>query len=336
MTTLDLLYDRTVTDEFLEHFLPGGFAASLVQYAKAPYPSDLQMRKNPKPGGRQWATLYVGMTAVINVHDRGAKGLALKAHPSYSIPELHWQPEWSLPRSAQEWRDQWPAVEDYLERAIPFVIANKRLVATEGLVQAAVANFAESTERVVLDREVTPHFRDTATKESIRQQYSAPLVQAVSAVPNVKGRPPARFGMECDLLAVDAQGRLLAIEVKPGSVGSLAWVAAQATMYAKVLQHWINDSESRREGNEQASWRTVITKSFEQRQALGLTPRGFTLPDLQPVVVPVVAYQRIARETFLDRMFAVQAALLETPVGDAQLKFYEVSLSGRLDERTGR
>lgn len=331
----DLMYDRTVSDDFHEHFRPGGFAASLVEYAKARYPMDLQMRKNPKPGGHQWATLYVGMTAVINVVDHGVKGLALTANSKYAVSKLEWRPGWAEPRHSQDWQVLWRDVESYLERVIPFVIESRRLVATEGLVQAAVTNYAEGGERVVLDREVTPHFRDTATKETIRQLYSAELVQALASVPGVKGRPPVRFGMKCDLLAVDADGRLLAIEVKPGSVGSLAWVAAQATMYAKVLQHWIDESEARPPSDRWPSWRDIVTTSFEQRKLLGLTPAGFSLPALQPEVIPAVAYQRIAHPTYLDRMRAVQTALLNAGVGDPRLKFYEVSLSGRLDEWAG-
>lgn len=44
----DLHYDRRATAGFLAHFLPGGVAESLAEYARyAPYPVDLQMRKNP-------------------------------------------------------------------------------------------------------------------------------------------------------------------------------------------------------------------------------------------------------------------------------------------------
>ena len=58
-----------------------------MDYARGKYPIDFQYRKDPKTG-RQWATLYVGLTAVVNVLDKGAKGLALDAHKTYRDPAL--------------------------------------------------------------------------------------------------------------------------------------------------------------------------------------------------------------------------------------------------------
>lgn len=59
----DVRYDRRVAPSFLEHFLAGGVAASLVEYAKhARYPVDLQMGHNPKTSADH-ASLYVGSPA---------------------------------------------------------------------------------------------------------------------------------------------------------------------------------------------------------------------------------------------------------------------------------
>jgi hypothetical protein len=61
---------RHVRDTPPELFLRGGVAASLVEYARhAPYPVDLQMRHNPKTGADH-ATLYVGLTSVLDVQGR--------------------------------------------------------------------------------------------------------------------------------------------------------------------------------------------------------------------------------------------------------------------------
>ncbi|MCY7288362.1 MAG: hypothetical protein LH624_08965, partial [Cryobacterium sp.] len=63
----DLHYDRRVSETFLAHFLAGGVAHSLVEYARhAPYAIDLQMRHSPKTGADH-ATLYVGLTSVLDV-----------------------------------------------------------------------------------------------------------------------------------------------------------------------------------------------------------------------------------------------------------------------------
>lgn len=317
-----LRYDRSVSPAFASLF-ESGFANSLVDYARGKYPIDFQYRKDPKTG-RQWATLYVGLTAVVNVLDKGGKGLALDAHKTYRDPKLKlgWSDGWSVPASAEVWAARWPMVEAYLERAIPKIVTDGRYVKTEGIVQAAVAGHFGDPSRVVIDREALPYFRDTATKNEVHGSYNDPLVEALERRRPAPGVPPARFGMECDALAVDAAGHLVAIEIKPGSVASLAWVAAQATMYARVLQHWVDHDQT---------WRDTITKMFAQRRSLGLVPPDFKLPTLQPQVVPAVAFQRVAAPVFIERMYDVQDSLLQEKVGDPQLRFYAVAPSGRLD-----
>jgi hypothetical protein len=136
---------------------------------------------------------------------------------------------------------------------------------------------------------------------------------------------PRNFGAECDLLAVDGSGRLLAVEVKP-KAPSLVWTPAQATMYARVLQAWVADDSDANPG-----WAAVVTGMLEQRRALGLAPRlEIALPDV-PEVVPVIAFQRGVPQQYVEGLWAVQQALLDEGVGDPALEVYEVSLSARLD-----
>jgi hypothetical protein len=54
-------------------------------------------------------------------------------------------------------------VDNYLDAAIPVASAGRATV--EEAVQAAVSSF-DSDKRVMLDREVLLHFRDTPTKEA--------------------------------------------------------------------------------------------------------------------------------------------------------------------------
>lgn len=318
----DLRYDRSVSDEFAGYFAVGGFADSLVDYARGKYPIDFQYRKDPKTN-RQWASLYVGLTAVLNVLDKGTTGLALTAHPTYRVRKLGWSDEWLVAVPATEWVNRWGAVESYLERVIPKVVTDGRYVKTEGIVQAAVSGHLGDASRVILDREVAPYFRDTAGKLFVQNLYSAPLANAIAKRSPAPGNPRTPFGMECDALAIDAAGHLVAIEIKPGSVSSLAWVAAQATMYAKVLQHWVDHDPL---------WRATMEKSFAQRRALGLVSPAFALPELQPKVVAAVAFQRVASEKYVAQMYDVQDALLTEGVGDPGLLFYSVAPSGRLDK----
>lgn len=327
-TPWKIKYDRAVSDEFLAHFIEAGFASALVDYAKAPYPIDIQFRKEAKRPTNQWATLYVGLTAVLNVIDKGPNGLALTAHKTYQDPEkrLGWRDGWSAAAPADEWRKRWPEVERYLENIIAFTVnVGGKYVKTEGIVQAAVSGYVGDHLRAVIDREVAPSFRDTAIKQQFQKAASDPLVNAITKANLGFGKPPASFGMETDALAVDQEGRLIAIEIKPGSVSSLAWVPAQATMYARILQRWVDEDDD---------WREVITKSLKQRRKIGLSAPGFKAADLQPRVVPAVAFQRVAKDVYIDRMYQVQDALLAAGVGDPDLEFYAVAPSGRLDVRT--
>jgi hypothetical protein len=322
--TGSIRYDRRVNPHFLAHFLEGGVAHSLTEYAgKARYPVDLQMRHNPKTGADH-ATLYVGLTSVLNViaKSKPVPDLALGAHETWTNGPYGFNAAWRNAASFENWAARWIQVEEYLEKVIP--AASVTHGRTEGAVQAAASAFSDGT-RVMLDREVTPHFLDTPVKKSVVGPISAGLAAALARTKPIPGKPPTSFGTECDLLALDREGRLLAVEVKP-NVSSLVWTPAQATMYARVLQAWVDDDSDNSPG-----WRAVVTGMLEQRRQLGLAPR-FTaeLPD-QPVVVPVIAVQRGASSELVSRLWKVQRALLDEGVRDPSLEVYQVSLSGRLD-----
>ena len=216
----DLHYDRRATAGFLAHFLHSGVAESLAEYARyAPYPVDLQMRKNPKTGAEH-ATLYVGLSSVLQV--TRIKGDLLRLHGHKNLAGKHhaFDPAWSNPMTAKELTPRWHAVEGYLEDVIP--LASAKHANKEGAVQAAVSVFS-TDERVMVDREVALTFKDTSTKTRIFEEITAPYLDAVKTVTEVPGQHPTSFGGECDLLAVDARGRLLAVEIKPRNVSSIAW-----------------------------------------------------------------------------------------------------------------
>ncbi len=317
-------YDRRVSPDFLAHFLKGGVAFSLTEYAgKARYTVDLQMRHSPKTGADH-ATLYVGLTSVLNViaKPNPVPSLALTAHKTWSEGPYGFDVTWRDAVPVESWVSRWPDVEEYLEKVIPS--ASFTHGRTEGAVQAAASAFSDGT-RVMLDREVTPHFLDTPVKKSVLSPLSQALADALARTKPVPGKPPASFGAECDLLALDSDGRLLAVEVKP-SVSSLVWTPAQATMYARVLRAWADDDAGNAPG-----WRAVVTGMLEQRRQLGLAPRFAAELPSQAVIVPVIAVQRGASSALVGRLWKVQQTLLDEGVGDPSLEVYEVSLSGRLD-----
>ena len=117
-------------------------------------------------------------------------------------------------------------------------LASAKHANKEGAVQAAVSVFSAG-ERVMVDREVALSFKDTSTKTRIFEEITAPYLDVVRTVAEVPGQHPTSFGGECDLLAVDARGRLLAVEVKPRNVSSIAWAGIQATIYAELFTRWL-------------------------------------------------------------------------------------------------
>lgn len=320
MKKFEIRYDRRVSPDLLRHFEKEGVARSLVTYAKgAAYPLDLALRKNPKSGSEH-VTLYTGLTAVLNVEQ--VKGqLRLKAHPTHASSKNGWDSSWSTLAHEEDWRERWADVELYLERVIP--VATKTHGLTEGAVQAAVSSYGKD-RRVMLDREVIPSFWDKETKQRILARCKEPLLKAVHSKDFKAGKVPTSFGAECDLLAVEEDGRLLAVEVKPARAGAIAWVAAQATMYALVLQEWID-------GDPDLPPRNVIDGMLEQRTKLGLAPQmDVNLPErLQ--ITPVVALQRGASQVHLDRMAAVSEAIAKLRLTVPAPEVYEVSITGRME-----
>lgn len=326
----DLHYDRRVSESFLAHFLEGGVAHSLVEYARfAPYAVDLQMRHNPKTNADH-ATLYVGLTSVLDVKT-GPSGLHLIGHKTAAGGQYGFDETWTKPMTASALGTKWRAVEDYLEAILPKAWAKH--ASQEGAVQAAASVF-KSHERIMFDREVALHFKTTPVKERIFREETAQLVKAVQGIAGIPGKAPTSFGGKCDLLALDAQGRLLAVEVKPRGTGTIVWSGVQATVYARLFERWIRTpptSPLTAKAKHTDPPVEILRGMLDQRTRLGLAPRS--RPELadQPVVVPVVALQRGFSPKYLERLRLVQKAVLKAACGNPTLEIFEVSMAGRMD-----
>jgi hypothetical protein len=222
--------------------------------------------------------------------------------------------------------DEWPAIELYLERVIPTAVRTHAM--TEGVVQTVVSK--KTTDKwAILDREVTPSFRDILYKQSAIAMCMQPLLASVEAAATTLVNVPAgpkKFGTECDLLALDKSGRLLAIEVKPLGAATLAWVPAQATMYARVLQYWIdNDPITATDG---ITPRQVIEGTLVQRQLLDHSP-GFSASPREPMTVtPVVVLQKGSSPAKRDQMLKVRDLLTKYVRDVPAVEIYEVSILG--------
>jgi hypothetical protein len=83
-----------------------------------------------------------------------------------------------------------------------------------------------------------------------------------------KSGQPHGANRECDLLGVDRDGGLVAIEVKPAtaSASSIAWSPIQARMYATFFQDWLDANRS-----EAAA---IVSGMVDQRRRVGLSAGG--------------------------------------------------------------
>lgn len=192
----------------------------------------------------------------------------------------------------------------------------------------------DTDARLMIDREAALHFRTIAVRKTIMTEVTGPIVIALSAVTGVPGQRPKSFGGECDLLAVDEAGRLLAIEVKPSSTSSIRWAPAQATVYARLFERWINDlpgATAPPPGHPTAG--EVVRGMSQQRADLRLShPSRIVVPD-RPEVLPVVAIGRDTNKTYLDGLRSIQQTLLDEGVGHPGLMLCEVNMAGRLDPK---
>ena len=306
--------DRRVAPELLEALAPGGWATSLLDYARAgQYALDLQLRGYAGKTGH-WATLYVGLTKVLDLRYTPTRGFRLDVHATYKASG--WDPSWEKARKHGFDADEWHAVEDYLERVIPTVAARHL---KEGAVQSAVSGF-RSRDLVVIDREAVVSFANQQEKKRITAEISAPLLEAIGRGDETWWKQrPASLGAECDAVAVASDGTILAIEIKPKNASStIPWAPVQVSHYAELFALWANTTPDAA---------GIIDGMVAQRAALGLGSRRpkATLP-IQ--VRPVVAIQRGASPEVLRRLAIVRERLAQAGHHvDVRL----VSLTGRLD-----
>jgi hypothetical protein len=310
-----MCFDRRVDPEFLALFKTDGVARSLVEYARhgARYAIDLNFRRNPKTDA-QHATLYVGLTKVLDLHKARSDCFYLGGHWG-AAKDDGWDPNWRTPASVADWRERWRSVESYLEKVIGPASESSN---TEGPVQAAVAYFS-TEEHVIIDREIVIAIRDSATREDIKQQLREPILKALQPLKHLPKWPP-RLGNECDLLALDRTGQLVAIEVKPKNEPSITWVAAQVSMYATLLDRWLKEDPSASE---------VIKGMIADRQAIGLiAPPAFAVPaELVARSRAIVVLEGGTSPEYVRTVAEVRQHLL----GITDIKVYQTNLVGRLN-----
>ena len=280
-------FDRRVPKSLLAALAPGGAFAWVSDLARPPVtwerPLDLGLRALASRPDEGHATLYLGTTQVLGVHagkdgrfhltSHQKNGLFADIDPPFDDAWSEWQPPELL-------GDRVPEIERHVEAAIRKAPPGRMV---EGGYQAALSK-PQAAGYVLVDREVMLSFAPGEKKDRIKE-ISRDLVKAQSFLKAeeyawaANATPP---GDKLDALAIDRDGRLLAIEVKPGSeTNALGWAPVQVAMYARLVRAW---TEADPEGA-----RKVLEEMAHQRAALGLGSSAVP-PLSDPIeVVPVIA-----------------------------------------------
>jgi len=271
-------YDRRASPALLSA-LQGPLSSLLAFRALDPFLRDVQLRREPW-GKRSWASLYLGLTSVLDVDERGGR-FRLTAHDTHQ-KRGHFDGAWTQWQTLDELLVFWPDVEEYLDR-IQHRIDRKWLDA-EGRVHALIAN-TDASGMTVLNREASHAFTDTPTREARKEVWRVPLELALASADDGSawwaGVRTVAFGTSPDFVAIDAAGRLLVVEAKPAqALAGIVRGPAQVAFYAAMWAAWL----------EEYGDADRLEDELAQRAALGLLPPGAPRAIARPVqVVPVLA-----------------------------------------------
>ena len=301
----DMRFDRSVTAELI-NVLQHGPAQSLVERAKGQKKRplyDLQLRSAPKDR-ETWATLYYGMTALINLQELKGK-FKLTADKKY-MALTSFDDAWTTWQPRDRVEDAWPRVETYLGEITEFVSGSSAL-SKEGPVHASLASTNSDAYRII-QREARPSFRDTQVRKQRLAAWVRPFNEALDRHSDGSKWWPrdVKVGSSLDFLAVDIGGRLALIEAKAdnASAGELAKVSVQAGVYAAMFADLLR--EVRPDALD------AMANMLRQRTRLGLSRKGVLHLREKGQVVPVVAIgpNRPSEEVHR-RMWAVARAVDE-------------------------
>jgi len=281
-----LHFNRTVSAELLAELRPGGRFDSLVRYRdELPRFADVQLRRAQGPVCH--ASLYIGLTSVLNVEERGGM-FALSAHKTHR-QEGGFDPAWCAFRPAEDLGRDWPAVEGYLDRLLDGRI-DPRWYRREGAVHALLCSGGTESYGAV-QREAAPWADSPPSVTEIVGTISDMIWAAAQATgrtdawwPGIRDRGVRKaMGDELDVLAVDGRGRLLCVEAKPADeTAGIVWSVAQVLVYAELFARWVDQ--------DSAAAAATLALMAEQRGFLGLLqPSWAQRFDPAMRVAPVVA-----------------------------------------------
>lgn len=319
------IFERRANEPLLRALEPGGFAHLLVGYAQSGmYGFDLQFRRGT---GGHHATLYVGTTKALDLYANSAGKYKLDVHKSYAQKKLLWSPSWTSWQTESRIVDEWPGIEQFLDRVIGHIAEQGRHL-KEGVVQAAVMR-SPLSPFTTIDREVAISYSSQPEKDRALRESSGPWLAAgfkENAPAWWNSSRPKKPSTECDILALSKRGQLLAVEVKPSTADTnkIAWAPLQARQYATQIQSWVDEKGDAAGQN--------LSELMRQQQRIGIRRSG-ALPriDLSKPVRPVVVVDSRLGVQARARMFEVIEHLRETGM-DPGVEVRLTNVIGRLTD----
>lgn len=322
-----LYFNRVVPDPLIEALAPGGPFHSLVELARGHLALerslDLQLRADGKATNRTrgWATLYVGLTKALDLRFDERKGYRIVPQGQFgrfAETQAGTSPTWAswlpLEKLAAVWADVLAFAEEVIASAAP------SHTETEGWMQAALSAQTNG-DFTVIDRESQFGFDSAPARRdhhaSIKDQLAGLEIQGAWF------RTIPRFGGELDALAIDDRGRLLIVEVKPGSsIPSLFWTPAQVTFYHRLFSDWVKQG--------QAQARIVLEQLAEQRRRIGLvgSPARPLGPHLELVPVIAVGGEVKEVEKANARMVEVWRSIAQAGISDVEPEVWQFDREG--------
>lgn len=319
-----LFLDRRVPRGVLSQFLPGGAFRPLVDLAlEDRQVRDVQLRRqswSSPERGESYVSVYAGLSAVVSVNFNG-RGVKVVTHGTYQGLDS-FVPEWTKRQAVDRLASQIDQIVAFTRDTIAHVTMSGQFL-NEGLVHAALAAAPAESEIRTPNREVSISFKSTAA----RQQWMEPVISRYQTCLAALADPPpwwpslTSLGTGCDFLAVDDDGRLLALEAKPANAATgIAKGPVQVALYAELLRAWVDDIVDHIE---------IVEDMFDQRVQLGLAPPGLLVVP-SPTVVPVLAIgEGTASTEAMKRAFSVASALVPARrLGVAPLEIWTLDSAG--------
>ena len=275
--------DRRVSDTLMNALSDASGLGAIVDLRNEdPGRYDVLLTKTSD--GESRASLYVCLTKILDVRERRGY-FWLSAHRTHGSVG-GFDPRWNRRQELSELAAQRGEIIVHLRRARRAV--PESYLQSEGAAQALICS-GVCSGFAVITREAGPSYGSQLIKNRWTSELGQPLLTAVRSTgrtdawwPGVRdgGKLPS-LGQEADVLAVDEDGNLLVIEVKPATAAKgLAWAPVQVLFYATVFARLLATDESARD---------KLSGMLAQRRELGLTPpNGLELRD-RASLIPVVA-----------------------------------------------